>query len=81
MYLENNSIRVLPDELFIGCPNLLWLDLRCNRIRRLPDGIIGHNNLQVLLLGKNDMKRLPHTLGKNHCSSKYTTKYDPKSVK
>ncbi|XP_025206694.1 leucine-rich repeat-containing protein 27-like [Melanaphis sacchari] len=63
LYLDNNIIRTLPDELFTGCTNLMWLDLRCNRIRRLPDGIQGHKNLQVLLLGKNDIKRLPLTLG------------------
>ncbi|XP_015377569.1 PREDICTED: leucine-rich repeat-containing protein 40-like [Diuraphis noxia] len=63
LYLDNNIIRTLPDELFTGCTNLMWLDLRCNRIRRLPDGIQGHKNLQVLLLGKNDLKRLPLTLG------------------
>jgi len=56
-------IRTLPNELFTGCTNLMWLDLRCNRIRRLPDGVQGHQNLQVLLLGKNDLKRLPLTLG------------------
>lgn len=32
-------------------------------MRRLPDGLKGHPNLQVLLLGKNDMKQLPLTLG------------------
>ncbi|KAF0753236.1 leucine-rich repeat-containing protein 27-like [Aphis craccivora] len=63
LYLDNNMIRTLPDELFTGCTNLMWLDLRCNRIRRLPDGVQGHQNLQVLLLGKNDLKRLPLTLG------------------
>lgn len=63
LYLDNNSIRTLPDELFLGCANLMWLDLRCNRIRRLPDGIKGHKNLQVLLLGKNDINRLPLILG------------------
>jgi len=63
LYLDNNIIRTLPDELFTGCTNLMWLDLRCNRIRRLPDGVQGHKNLQVLLLGKNDLKRLPLTLG------------------
>ncbi|XP_003246391.1 leucine-rich repeat-containing protein 40-like [Acyrthosiphon pisum] len=63
LYLANNFIRTLPDELFTGCTHLMWLDLRCNRIRRLPDGIQGHKNLQVLLLGKNDLKRLPLTLG------------------
>jgi len=63
LYLDNNSIRILPDDLFTGCYNLMWLDLRCNRIRRIPDSIKGHPNLQVLLLGKNDVKRLPLTLG------------------
>lgn len=63
MYLDNNIIRTLPNELFTGCTNLMWLDLRCNRIRRLPDSIQGHKNLQVLLLGKNDLKQLPLTLG------------------
>lgn len=32
-------------------------------MRRLPDGIKGHPNLQILLLGKNDIKRLPLALG------------------
>lgn len=32
-------------------------------MRRLPDGLKDHPNLQVLLLGKNDMKQLPLTLG------------------
>lgn len=63
MYLDNNNIRTLPNELFIDCKHLLWLDLRCNRVRRLPDGIKGHQNLQVLLLGKNDITQLPLTLG------------------
>lgn len=61
--MDNNNIRILPNELFTNCSNLLWLDLRCNNLRRLPDEIKGHENLQVLLLGKNDIKRLPLTLG------------------
>ncbi|VVC31508.1 Leucine-rich repeat,Leucine-rich repeat domain, L domain-like [Cinara cedri] len=63
LYLDNNNIRTLPNELFINCKQLLWLDLRCNRVRQLPDGIKEHQNLQVLLLGKNDIMQLPITLG------------------
>ncbi|XP_050436039.1 leucine-rich repeat-containing protein 57-like isoform X2 [Adelges cooleyi] len=63
LYLNNNNIRTLPDKLFTGLPNLTWLDLRCNRVRRIPDSVEGHPNLQVFLLGKNNLKELPTVLG------------------
>ncbi|XP_050531648.1 uncharacterized protein LOC126900184, partial [Daktulosphaira vitifoliae] len=63
LYLNNNNIKVIPDELFINFPNLIWLDLRCNKIRKIPRSIEQHQSLQVLLLGKNNLKELPNTLG------------------
>lgn len=63
LYLEKNQIEVIPNELFIHLPKLVWLDLRSNRLKTLPETIAHHQCLETLLLRDNDMQMLPMELG------------------
>uniref|UniRef100_A0ACB8F8L6 Uncharacterized protein n=1 Tax=Sphaerodactylus townsendi TaxID=933632 RepID=A0ACB8F8L6_9SAUR len=59
LYLEGNALSVIPEDFFQHLPNLVWLDLRYNRIKELPPGIGCHKQLKTLLLERNPIKRLP----------------------
>ncbi|XP_048362110.1 leucine-rich repeat-containing protein 27 isoform X2 [Sphaerodactylus townsendi] len=63
LYLEGNALSVIPEDFFQHLPNLVWLDLRYNRIKELPPGIGCHKQLKTLLLERNPIKRLPVELG------------------
>ncbi|XP_006880183.1 PREDICTED: leucine-rich repeat-containing protein 27 [Elephantulus edwardii] len=63
LYLQKNSLSVIPNDFFQSLPNLTWLDLRFNRIRALPSGIGSHRHLKTLLLERNPIKMLPIELG------------------
>lgn len=64
LYLENNQIEVLPDELFTNLKKLVWLDLRKNKLKTIPQTIAHHENLETLLLRDNEIALLPLELGK-----------------
>uniref|UniRef100_A0A803TU17 Leucine rich repeat containing 27 n=1 Tax=Anolis carolinensis TaxID=28377 RepID=A0A803TU17_ANOCA len=63
LHLEGNTLSVIPEDLFQQLPNLVWLDLRYNKIKELPPGIGCHKQLKTLLLEGNPIKRLPVELG------------------
>nr|XP_060624653.1 leucine-rich repeat-containing protein 27 isoform X3 [Anolis sagrei ordinatus] len=63
LHLEGNALSVIPEDLFHQLPNLVWLDLRYNKIKELPPGIGCHKQLKTLLLEGNPIKRLPVELG------------------
>ncbi|XP_033882939.3 leucine-rich repeat-containing protein 27-like isoform X1 [Acipenser ruthenus] len=63
LYLEGNEISSLPDHFFSEMANLVWLDLRNNKISCLPPGIGRHRCLNTLLLEGNPIKELPIELG------------------
>ncbi|XP_067881567.1 leucine-rich repeat-containing protein 27-like [Heterodontus francisci] len=63
LYLEGNLLQELPDELFDHLPKLVWLDLRKNRLQKLPARIGNHRCLRTLLLETNPLRELPVELG------------------
>ncbi|CAG4970817.1 unnamed protein product [Colias eurytheme] len=63
IYLQNNSIKAIPEDFFPSCPNLTWLDLRDNYIESIPVSIKNHPQLTHLLLQNNKIITLPNELG------------------
>lgn len=64
LYLEGNELTSLPDDFFDCLPRLTWLDLRRNKLLRLPSVYTGrHNHLRTLLLEGNKLRSLPLELG------------------
>lgn len=63
LYLEGNSIEVIPSELFIALQRLVWLDLRNNKLKTIPQTIANHACLETLLLRDNEIQALPLELG------------------
>nr|XP_021493518.1 leucine-rich repeat-containing protein 27 [Meriones unguiculatus] len=63
LHLQRNSLIRIPKDFFQLLPNLIWLDLRYNKIRALPSGIGSHKHLKTLLLERNPIKMLPVELG------------------
>ncbi|XP_043332663.1 leucine-rich repeat-containing protein 27 isoform X1 [Cervus canadensis] len=63
LHLQRNALCTIPKDFFQLLPNLLWLDLRFNRITALPSGIGRHKHLKTLLLERNPIRMLPVELG------------------
>ncbi|KAJ6668936.1 hypothetical protein lerEdw1_007745 [Lerista edwardsae] len=63
LHVEGNALSLIPEDFFQHLPNLVWLDLRYNKIKELPSGIGCHKQLKTLLLERNPLKRLPVELG------------------
>ncbi|XP_072110860.1 uncharacterized protein [Mobula birostris] len=63
LYLEGNLLQELPEELFDHLPRLVWLDLRKNRLQKIPARIGNHRCLRTLLLETNPLRELPVELG------------------
>lgn len=63
LYLEANIISYLPEDFFICLQNLVWLDLRNNKLQEIPRNVGGHKHLKTLLLGGNQLTFLPEELG------------------
>ncbi|XP_067908781.1 leucine-rich repeat-containing protein 27-like isoform X2 [Heterodontus francisci] len=59
LYLEGNAITVLSEDFFHQLPNLIWLDLRNNKLTSLPLSIGDHRYLKTLLLEGNPIRKLP----------------------
>ncbi|KAF4019378.1 hypothetical protein G4228_010534 [Cervus hanglu yarkandensis] len=64
LHLQRNALCTIPKDFFQLLPNLLWLDLRFNRITALPSGIGRHKHLKTLLLERNPIRMLPVELVK-----------------
>ncbi|KAL7291109.1 hypothetical protein TKK_0015238 [Trichogramma kaykai] len=63
LYLDNNNLTELPEELFIILKHLKWLDIRNNQLWNIPTTIKGHACLETLLIQGNNIERLPCELG------------------
>ncbi|XP_036591830.1 leucine-rich repeat-containing protein 27 [Trichosurus vulpecula] len=63
LHLQRNELSIIPKDFFELLPNLVWLDLRHNKIKAIPSGIGSHKNLKTLLMEKNPIKTLPVELG------------------
>ena len=64
LYLENNSLTSLPEELFSSLKLLQWLDVRNNKLTGLPKSIKYHASLETILLEGNLFEELPLELCK-----------------
>jgi len=63
LYLEGNTICLLPGDFFTCLHSLEWLDLRNNKVQEIPRNVGEHKNLKTLLLGRNRLTFLPNELG------------------
>ncbi|XP_066550050.1 leucine-rich repeat-containing protein 27 isoform X2 [Amia ocellicauda] len=63
LYLRGNELSSVPEHLFSSLSHLVWLDVRNNKITRLPSEIGQHRCLKTLLLEGNPIKELPVELG------------------
>ncbi|CAH0597800.1 unnamed protein product [Chrysodeixis includens] len=63
LYLQNNSITTLPDDLFPSIPHLMYFDIRDNKLTDIPKSIKHHPSLSHLLLQNNKLTSLPDELG------------------
>jgi len=64
IHLRGNKLIELPGALFVDLPHLVWLDIRDNELRELPQQIEHAANLADLLLGGNLLISLPPCLAK-----------------
>jgi len=64
LYLENNNLSEVPEELFVSLPQLQWLDIRNNQLRSLPTSIRSHPSIETILLEGNEIETLPLELCK-----------------
>ena len=61
--MHDNGITELPENFFEKLPELAWIDMRKNCLRRLPKLAQPNNCLRVLLLQENRLKSLPYSFG------------------
>ncbi|CAH1405226.1 unnamed protein product [Nezara viridula] len=60
--LSGNNLEEIGKDLFTTFPLLKWLDLRNNKLSIFPR-FVNHQYLETLLLGSNNLRRLPIELG------------------
>ena len=63
LYLEGNVLCSLPEDFFTCLASLEWLDLRNNKLRKIPNNVGEHKKLKTLLLGRNQLTVLPAEMG------------------
>ncbi|XP_054266173.1 leucine-rich repeat-containing protein 27-like [Macrosteles quadrilineatus] len=63
LYLEGNDLTELNPSLFPTLRELRWLDLRNNKLRTIPNSVMDHPSLQVLLLEGNHLESIPIEIG------------------
>ncbi|XP_076624635.1 uncharacterized protein LOC143343541 [Colletes latitarsis] len=59
LYMADNSLTILPDEVFRSLRYLQWLDIRNNQLSSLPSSIESHPSIETLLLQGNKIVELP----------------------
>eukprot|EP01117_Protostelium_nocturnum_P011949 TRINITY_DN4371_c0_g1_i1.p1 TRINITY_DN4371_c0_g1~~TRINITY_DN4371_c0_g1_i1.p1 ORF type:complete len:573 (-),score=168.28 TRINITY_DN4371_c0_g1_i1:90-1808(-) len=64
LYLNNNKIEYLPEEIFSNLVSLCSLDLSYNLLTRLPHSIITLMQIQKLYLTENQLTELPIQMGR-----------------
>lgn len=62
LHISNNFIKEIPERFFEKLPNLKVLDLRDNKIEKLPDEVAMVQNLMRLDLSNNAISSLPTSL-------------------
>ena len=65
LYLSNNGLIEIPDEVFSCLMYLEWLDVRNNQLSSFPASIKGHMCLETILLQGNRVENLPLELCKH----------------
>ena len=58
LYLQHNKLKMLPEDLFLLCPNLEWLDVRNNLLSCLPM-FHSHQHIKTILAENNKIQFLP----------------------
>ena len=61
LYLSQNNLSELPNNIFRLTPSLEWLDVRNNCLRSLPN-LNSHNKIRTILAEHNKIERLPEDL-------------------
>jgi len=64
LYINNNNLTTLPDELFIELRALSTLDISSNHLTSLSNNIGRMDNLKKLLIHQNKLSELPVELGR-----------------
>jgi len=64
LHLKNNDLVTLPGSMFADLVNLVWLDLRNNKLTSLPSEIGVAPSLKELLLAGNVLRELPVELSR-----------------
>jgi Leucine-rich repeat (LRR) protein len=62
LHISNNFIKEIPDRFFEKLPNLKVLDMRDNKIEKLPDDVSMLQSLMRLDISNNSLVNLPNSL-------------------
>ena len=61
LYLNENVLKQLPENIFLQFPNLEWLDVRNNQLCFLPN-LNSHQKIRTILAEHNKIEQLPEDL-------------------
>ena len=61
LYLNENVLKQLPENIFVEFPNLEWLDVRNNQLGFLPN-LNSHQKIRTILAEHNKIEQLPEDL-------------------
>ena len=61
LYLNQNILKHLPENIFLVVPNLEWLDVRNNQLSFLP-ALNSHQKIRTILAEENRIEQLPDDL-------------------
>jgi len=64
LYLSNNRLSFIPEEVFLEMKSLLILDLSSNLLQRVPLALTQLNSLEKLFLNDNRITELPVEMGR-----------------
>ena len=60
--IAGHKLKAIPDAVFLNLPCLKWLDLRDNYLISLPESLVEHPSLEVVLLDNNLFTEVPEVL-------------------